>query len=243
MSRWVQSPGTRSLEDPSRRDHLESYVRGTTQAFANDDRILGWDVWNEPDHLPDHQTYGAYGARESRVKTQLVASLLPEAFEWVRSEGPRQPLTSALWNGDWSSTTTLRPIERLQLELSDILSFHSYDPPATFEQRILSLRQFGRPLLCTEYMARSQGSTFQGTLPLAKRYGVGALNWGLVAGRTQAYLPWDSWERPYVDREPRVWFHEVLRPDGLPYDPAETEFIRQIVRPPAGPAPKMVASP
>jgi hypothetical protein len=238
MSRWVQSPGTRSLEDPSRYAHLESYARGVTRTFRADPRILGWDVWNEPDHLPDHQTEGAYGARESKAKLQLVTRLLPEAFEWVRSEHPRQPLTSGVWKGDWSRTETLRPIERIQLDLSDVFSFHSYDLPEEFERRLLELQAFGRPTLCTEYMARSNGSTFQGTLPIALRYRVGAINWGFVAGKTQGFLPWDSWERPYADREPAVWFHEILRPDGQPYDPAETEFIRRIV----GRAPPVAAS-
>ena len=229
MSRWVQSPGTRSLEDPNRHGHLEGYARGVTRAFRDDERIFAWDVWNEPDHLPDHQTERAYGALESRSKVRLVSELLPRAFGWVRSEHPSQPLTSAVWNGDWSSQETLRPIERCQLELSDVLSFHSYDPPEIFEQRVLWLRRFGRPLLCTEYMARSRKSTFQSTLPLARRYGVAAVSWGFVAGKTQGFLPWDSWEEPYVGRDPPVWFHEIFRPDGRPYDPSETEFIRRML--------------
>jgi Cellulase (glycosyl hydrolase family 5) len=230
MSRWVQSPGTRSLEDTARHGHLESYARGVVRAFAHDDRVLGWDVWNEPDHLPDHQTELAYGPAESKTKTALVAGLLPKAFEWVRAEGPCQPLTSAVWKGDWSSRDSLRPVERIQLELSDVISFHSYEPPAGFAQKVRWLQGFGRPILCTEYMARTEGSTFQGTLPIARAQGVAALNWGFVAGKTQGYLPWDSWERPYVGREPPLWFHEILRDDGRPYDPAETDFIREMVK-------------
>ena len=114
--------------------------------------------------------------------------------------------------------------------MSDVISFHSYDGPAEFEKRVISLQQYRRPILCTEYMARGNGSTFQGTLPIAKKYHVAAINWGLVAGRTQTYLPWDSWEKPYVDREPAMWFHEIFRTDGQPYREDEVNFIRQIIR-------------
>lgn len=77
-------------------------------------------------------------------------------------------------------------------------------------------------------MARSVGSTFDAILPIANQERVGAINWGFVAGKTQTYLPWDSWERPYVINQPPVWFHEVLRPDGKPYREAELNLIRDL---------------
>jgi hypothetical protein len=98
-----------------------------------------------------------------------------------------------------------------------------------FEKRILSLQGYHRPIICTEYMARGNGSTFEGSLPIAKKYHVGAINWGLVAGKTQTYLPWDSWKHPYTDREPSVWFHEVFRTDGRPYRQEEVDFIKTII--------------
>lgn len=237
MSRWVQSPGTRALEDPRQHHRLEEYVRGVVRAFHRDPRILLWDVWNEPDHRPDHQTGPVFAARESPRKEELVEGLLASTFDWVRLEEPVQPLTSGLWQGDWTGPDRLRPIERVQVALSDVLSFHSYEPPAGFEAKLKALRTWRRPLVCTEYMARGQGSTVTGTLPIARRYGVGAFSWGLVAGRTQGLFPWDSWERPYLDGEPAPWFHELLRGDGAPYDPAEAEFLRHLRAPDAaGPA-------
>lgn len=120
--------------------------------------------------------------------------------------------------------------EKIQLKLSDVVSFHNYDDPQEFQSEIRWLERFHRPILCTEYMARSNGSTFEGTLPLAKKYKVAAYNWGLVAGKTQTYLPWDSWKKPYVDREPTVWFHEIFRTDGQPYSQQEVDFIREILK-------------
>ena len=109
-----------------------------------------------------------------------------------------------------------------------MISFHSYDDGGEFEKRILWLTRYNRPILCTEYMARGNKSTFQGSLPIAKKYNVAAINWGLVAGKTQTFLPWDSWQKPYVGRDPEVWFHEVFRPDGTPYKADEVELIKRL---------------
>jgi hypothetical protein len=223
-SGWVQSPGAKALEDAQQYPRLEGYVKGVVGAFAKDDRILGWDVWNEPDNV----NTGSYGKSEPANKIELVQALLPKAFQWARAAEPMQPLTSGVWKGDWSSPDKLSPAEKIQIDLSDVISFHNYDKPEEFEKRVIWLQQYHRPILCTEYMARGNGSTFQGTLPIAKKYQVAAINWGLVAGKTQTYLPWDSWQHPYTDREPAIWFHEIFRTDGQPYKKEEVEFIRSI---------------
>ncbi len=223
-SGWVQSPGAKALQDPTQYARLEAYVKGVVGAFANDERILGWDIWNEP----DNGNGGSYKDLEPKNKNELVIALLPRAFTWARAAHPTQPLTSGVWKGDWSVAEKLGPAEKIQLEMSDVISFHSYDKPEEFERHVLSLQQYHRPLICTEYMARGNGSTFQGTLPIAKKYNVGAINWGLVAGQTQTYLPWDSWQHPYTDREPAIWFHEIFRNNGEPYAVEETTFIKQI---------------
>ncbi|MGC2526516.1 MAG: hypothetical protein WA639_02120 [Candidatus Acidiferrum sp.] len=225
-SGWVQSPGADALKDPSQYPRLEAYVKGVVGAFASDKRILAWDVWNEPDNTND----GSYASEEPPNKVELVLALLPRVFEWAREAGATQPLTSGVWNGNWSNPDALGPMEKIQLDYSDVVSFHSYEKPEVFEKRVLSLQQYGRPIFCTEYMARGNGSTFQGTLPIAKKYHVAAINWGLVAGKTQTYLPWDSWKHPYTDREPAVWFHEIFRTDGQPYSQEEADFIRNIIR-------------
>lgn len=212
-SGWVQAPGAEVLADPAQHPRLQTYVTGVVGAFANDQRILAWDIWNEPDmHSP------------------TVLELLPQAFAWARAAKPTQPLTSGLFDShsDWSSLSTVTPLERVQIEQSDILSFHNYEWPESFEARIVMLEKFHRPILCTEYMARGAGSTFDTILPIAKRHHVGAINWGLVAGKTQTYLPWDSWQRPYVKEQPVVWHHDVFHADGTPYREREIEIIRNL---------------
>lgn len=223
-SGWVQSPGAKALEDTDEVPRLQAYVKGVVGAFAKDNRVLVWDVWNEPDNMNDP----AYIKQEPANKVQLVQALLPKVFAWARSANPQQPLTSGVWKGDWSSDVVLSPMEKIQLENSDVVSFHNYDDAPEFEKRIHWLERLNRPILCTEYMARGNKSTFQGSMPVAKRYRVAAYNWGLVQGKTQTNLPWDSWKSPYVDREPTVWFHEVFKTDGAPYRQDEVDFIRQI---------------
>ncbi len=223
-SGWLQAPGAAALQDQAEYPRLKAYVTGVVTAFGKDPRVLGWDVWNEPDNTNTN----SYGNLEPRNKVELVLALLPQAFEWSREAGAEQPLTSGVWKGDWSSDDKLSPMERVQLESSDVISFHNYDSGAEFEKRIKWLQRFHRPILCTEYMARGNGSTFQGSLPIAQKYTVAAINWGFVAGKTQTYLPWDSWQKPYVDREPSIWFHEIFKQDGTPYKQDEVDLIRKL---------------
>ena len=64
----------------------------------------------------------------------------------------------------------------MQIELSDVISFHNYDSAEEFEKRVRWLQAYNQPILCTEYMARPNNSTFQGILPVAKKYKVAAFN-------------------------------------------------------------------
>lgn len=223
-SGWVQSPGTVALEDPAQYPRLKAYTEGIIGAFANDPRILAWDLWNEP----NNEGGGNYDNEEPKNKAELVNALLPQVFAWARSVHPVQPLTSGVWEGNWSSTSVMSKTAQIQIEESDIITFHNYGWPEDFEQHVKWLQQYHRPLICTEYMARGAGSTFDTVLPLAKKYHVGAINWGLVAGKTQTYLPWDSWQRPYVLSSPTVWFHDVFYGDGRPYREREADLMREL---------------
>src|SRR5215510_15619364 len=219
-SGWVQSPGRARLADSANYPKLKAYVQGVIGAFANDPRVLGWDLWNEPDN----------GAVDQDEKWQGVATLLPQVFAWARAANPSQPLTSGVWHDEDWSKDKLNAIERVQIEQSDIVSFHVYDWPEVLERRIKQLQSYGRPILCTEYLARGAGSTFDTSLPVARRYGVAMINWGFVLGKTQTNFPWDSWQRPYTQNPPVVWHHDIFHPDGKPYRQAEVDQIRDLAR-------------
>ncbi len=222
-SGWVQSPGQQRLLDPAIEPQLKAYVQGVVGAFANDDRILGWDIWNEPDN-----TNGGRFHEDGTAKVRRVNKLLPKAFAWAREMHPTQPLTSGVWLGNWSDPAKESETTKIQFAESDIISFHNYDWPEVFEARVKELLPLHRPLICTEYMARGNGSTFDTILPIGKQYHVAMINWGFVAGKTQTYLPWDSWERPYVLSQPTIWFHEVFRQDDKPYRQHEVDLLREL---------------
>ncbi|HEV2485995.1 MAG TPA: cellulase family glycosylhydrolase [Terracidiphilus sp.] len=230
-SGWVQAPGATVLADPTQYPRLEAYVKGIVGAFANDPRILAWDLWNEPDNGND----SSYAKGEPKNKNEIILALLPQVFAWARTAHPTQPLTSGLWHGNWTSLETMPLLARVQIGQSDVITFHNYGWPEEFEKVIKELQQFHRPIICTEYMARGAGSLFDTVLPVAQKYRVGAINWGLVAGKSQTYLPWDSWQHPYVDHPPTIWFHDVFHTDGTPYRQREIEIIRSLTSGKQGP--------
>lgn len=217
-SRWVQSPGAERLGDRGYWRTLYDYVTSVMTQFRYDTRVLGWDLWNEPDN-PARE----YRSVERSDKLDLVSELLPQVFGWARSVDVRQPLTSGIWEGSRAGSI----IVNTQLNSSDIITFHSYDQPATFADRIGELSPMSRPMLCTEYLARPRGNTIDRILPIMKRHNVGAMNWGFVAGKTQTYLPWDSWDQPYTT-PPKVWFHDLVQPTGRAYQNIEIMTISNL---------------
>ena len=224
-SGWVQSPGAVALGDAKQYPRLKAYVQGVVGAFAKDDRILAWDIWNEP----GSGNMGSYAKQELKDKTARVLALLPQAFEWAREGSPAQPLTSGVCCLDQAPDGAhLGKIEQTQLRESDIVTFHNYSWPEYFKREVGWLKKYNRPVICTEFMARSVGSTFDTILPIAKEEKVGAINWGFVVGKTQTNFPWESWQHPYILEPPPVWFHEVLHPDGKPYREAEADLIREL---------------
>ena len=163
------------------------------------------------------------GSRDEKIKT--ATELVSQVFDWAQDISPSQPLTVGIWeyNKQW------QPIENslneLILNRSDIISFHCYEPREKLTAVIESLKTHGRPLLCTEWLARTAGSTVD-LLEVFDEHGVGAINWGLVDGRTQTRFPWRSWTEPVTDEEP--WFHELLHRDGSPYDSKEVDVFRRL---------------
>jgi hypothetical protein len=224
-SGWVQSPGRVILADRAKQDALKPYVTDVIARYANDKRVLAWDLFNEPDNLNGN----SYGPLELKNKDEAAARLVRISFEWARSARPTQPLTVGLWSsGDtWGKPETLNLVHRAAVELSDVISFHDYGKADSMQGRIDQLRKYERPLLCTEFMARGNGSTFEAILPVLKREKVGAYCWGLVDGKTQTKYPWATWQMPIIG-EPEPWHHDIFHTDGKPYRDAEVKFIREL---------------
>ena len=221
-SGWVQSPGRAILENPSRYGEVEAYVKGVVGRFRDDKRVLAWDLMNEPDNTNG----GSYGKQEPPDKPRLALDLLKKVYAWAREADPTQPLTTGVWTGDWAEDK-LNAMNRYQLEASDVVSFHDYQNLDGLKTRVGHLKRYGRPLLCTEYMARPAGSRFDPNLGYLVEQKIGAYNWGFVDGKSQTIYPWDSWKSAYKE-EPKVWFHDIFRKDGTPYDPSEVAYIRKV---------------
>jgi hypothetical protein len=202
-SGWTPSPGPGLADEPAEWPRLERYVHDVIGRHRADPRVALWDVYNEP------------GNSERRDR---ALPLVRGAFAWARAVRPEQPLTAAPWafGPDWST------LNRVLVDNSDLPSFHSYSP--LDETSALVDRLGGdRPVLCSEWMARSLGSRIGSHLPWFAEHGVHSFLWGLVNGRTQTHLGW-SWSDPM--REPEEWFCDLLRPDGTPYRVDEIEVIR-----------------
>jgi len=202
-SGWVRSPSKAVHDDPSQWGYLEEYTKDVLRTFRDDSRILMWDLYNEPGNSD-------YNERS--------LPLLKKVFEWAWAVRPSQPLTSATWFDN-------KTISAFQLASSDVITFHNYNDAASLERELREKTRLDRPVICSEYMARSNNSRFVTHLPIFKRYGVGAINWGLVSGKSNTIFPWGSKEG---SPEPTPWFHDVFRRDGTPYDPAETSLIKEL---------------
>jgi len=221
-SGWVQGPHIDILKSPEKIETLRPYVTGILERFKNDSRVLMWDLYNEP----GNNNVPAYSELEPQNKDELGLYLLQKVFAWARQVNPSQPLTAGVWKNEWHPDKA-DTLNKYSLENSDIITFHDYSPLSRTKERVESLKPYGRPLICTEYMARAAGSTFAEQLPYFKDNRIGAINWGLVAGKTQTQYPWESWRRQFT-AEPEIWFHEVFRSDGTPYSPEETELIKKL---------------
>lgn len=208
-SGWVQSPGAEIVNDSSKWEPIERYIKDVMGSFKDDQRIVFWSVYNEP----ENPKRGAYSL-----------PLLRKVFEWARSVNPSQPISSPIWKIPGDDRTALDIISFLG-ENCDIITFHSYHSPEVTQKFIQLLKAFRRPMICTEYMGRTRGSTFENKMPMFKSENVGAISFGLVAGKTNFYYTWGSEEGA---PEPEIWFHDIFRKDGTPYNHEEVEFIKRM---------------
>ena len=204
-SGWMQDPGQAASSDTTKFPELEVYVKDVMTTFKTDKRILLWDLYNEP---------GNNGKRDSSLP------LVKAVFSWARAVNPDQPISIGLWAWDYEK------LNQYQLQNSDVVTYHDYED-AQWHQRVIELLETsGRPLICTEYMARTRNSRFSNILPLLKAQNVGAINWGFVSGKTNTIYAWDT---PIADgSQPIEWFHDIFFADGKPYREDEVNLIKKL---------------
>ena len=228
-SGWVQSPGREILEDPYKQDALKEYVQAVISRYKDDTRVLIWDLFNEPDCAVCAGNFGEDSdvpEMPAQQKKAMSLALLRKAFIWAREIGPSQPLTVGVW-GDPTWIDQPDDIEKFSLMNSDVISFHSYSGPEETEKMVAGLKKYNRPIMCTEYMARGNNSTFEGILPIFHKNKVAAYHWGLFNGKSQTIYPWSSWKEKFT-AEPKLWHHDVFQYDGTPFDSKEAELIKTL---------------
>lgn len=206
-SGWVRDPGTMVHRYPDTLRSLEAYVKDIMTSFKDDDRILLWDLYNEPGNSDQYER---------------SFNLLKLVFQWARQVNPSQPISAGLWNnGD-----RLKAMTSFMLNNSDVITYHNYSYIDDHKHAVDTLRKYGRPLICTEYMARRNGSLFHVIMPMLKKENVGAINWGFVSGKTNTIFAWDT---PIEGgQEPDLWFHDIYRRNKTPFSQQEVEFIKKL---------------
>jgi len=204
-SGWVRDPGDLIFADTTLITTLENYVKDVLTTFKDDKRIAIWDLYNEPGN-------SGYGNKSM--------PLLKKVFEWGWEIRPSQPMSVGVWS------LPLSDLNKFQVENSDIITYHNYESPEKHQAAIDTLKRFNRPMVCTEYMARRNNSLFTNIMPMLKEQNIGAINWGLVAGKSNTKYAWDE---PIADgSEPKLWFHEIFHPDGNPYKNEEVDLIKSL---------------
>lgn len=206
-SGWMQSPGKGIVLDSHNKTEwgrLEKYVKDILTTFKDDPRILLWDLYNEPGN--------------SNNKTRSLP-FLKSIFSWARQVNPSQPLSAGIWSSN-------KELNSFQLSNADVITFHNYSDSAGLAKQIQQLKTNGRPVICTEWMARTRNSIAKTNLPVFKRERVGCINWGFVSGKTQTIYPWGS--KP-SNEPPKVWFHDLLYPNGKPYNIEEINTFKHYI--------------
>lgn len=204
-SGWMQDPGQSASYDSTGFPALEKYVKDIITSFKSDERVLMWDLYNEPGN---------------GKKSDSSLNLLKKTFSWARAVNPSQPLTAGLWKWDEENLNTFEFLN------SDIITYHDYSEPRWHQRTIDILKASGRPLICTEYMARTMNSRFANIMPMLKKENVGAINWGFTEGKTNTIYAWDT---PVENgAQPDEWFHDIFFRNGKPYREDEINLIKKL---------------
>ena len=196
----------------------EELVKTLIRPFANDERIVLWDIWNEP------------GFKTGDPETFREMEWLEKMVHWCREENLCQPITaSIIWDPDRDADVSSPTWEkRRQVEaMMDLHNFHSYDCARNFgaeiDYTLDRIRKISnRPIVCTEAMIRVNGSSVQRTLPVFAREHVHVYLWGLYNNDWNWSVKWGR--STYDAFDPM--FHDFLWADGDAYDAREFPFIK-----------------
>ena len=208
--------GYHLMDEPELALQHYEMVREIVTKYKDDERILIWDVYNEP-------------GNSKRESTSLPH--FKKFVEIIRDIDPIQPITAAIWQNPWNLDIQTE-ISQYALEISDIVSYHDYCSYELNINILKTLKKLGRPIINSEWLARCLNNNVKELFPLFYLEKVGCFNWGFVAGKYQTYEPWNNiWDRfeknPNIGWDFTKWFHDLYRPSLHPYDPHEINLIKR----------------
>ena len=206
------------MEYPEIKPIYLEMVEKIVKKYKNDSRVFCWNIMNEPGILLGDRTI----------------PILDDLYTLVRSLNPIQPLCSDVWCGLKEDGTCNTNAENHGVELSDLMSFHSYSPYQLFVEKISFLKaNYDRPVLVTEWLHRCNHNNVQEIYPLLYLENMASYCWGFVAGGTCTTEPWNGFwaeveKNPEVNFDFTKWQHDLYRINYRPYDPREISVIKRI---------------
>lgn len=232
-SQAAASPGRNIVVNEDYWDLVFKYLRDIVLTFKDDERILIWDIYNEPTNDGIFSDISEMDHFEGNLKDYSY-KLCKNSIDVVRSCDPKAPLTIGAWHNvknilNMDISLFDNDIDRLCLENSDVISFHAYSPKSVINEILSFLEKYNRPIMCTEYLARHVESNLFDILPIFAENKIGAYNWGLVNGKTQTHIPWPVIVKNYSNYKD-MWFHDLFHQDGKPYDEKEIQLLKSLVR-------------
>ena len=216
----INGAGYSLLDEPEYAEKYYEFVREIVTKYKDDERIIIWDVFNEPGN--------------SNRKSMSLPHMM-KFFEIIRNIDPIQPLTVGIWS-QTINFDNLLDIEKIGLENSDIITYHNYNNYENNIEEMHLLKKLGRPVINTEWLARCCKNTVEEMFPLYFLEKIGCYCWGFVAGKYQTYEPHNSVWYNYKDNPDAYlnwdfdfskWFHDLYRPSLNPYVPKEIYLIKK----------------
>ena len=150
------------FDEPDMKPLYFKMVREIIERYKNDDRIIVWDLYNEPGN----------SNRDAETLPNIA-----EMFRIAREINPSQPLTASVWKTEGTELSDMLECEKFALENSDIITYHCYCDYSEQIKVINRLRKTERPLINTEWLMRNKRNNIQDTFPLFFLEKIGSYIW------------------------------------------------------------------
>ncbi len=207
-------------DEPEMAEKFLAMVEEFAVTYGQDERVQIWDVWNEIGNSK---------------RGMMSVPLMEKCCEILRAHDVIQPLTVSIWSLWPGHEPLCTEAEMRGVELSDVLSFHSYNSFQTMIKTIEIIRErFGdRPLLNTEWLNRIRHNNVDELFPLFYLENIGSYHWGLMQGFSQTYEPWGGFfakidDPDYYGPEDLTKLqHDLYRFNGHPYIAKEVAIIKE----------------